>query len=123
VAKTARGSGIESLYTGMENTLKLVLKAFGEKIDADHDDLTRTGFHARLIEKAAAFTPSRPAIISAALYIHLDELRKFRHLERNVYGSSLRSDRVNELMKLSIQTVDEFSAEIKAFKKTLEKNE
>ena len=120
VAKTSRASGIESLYTGMENALKLVLKALGERIDADHDDLTRTGFHARLLERAASTALDRPAVISAQLYQDLDELRRFRHLQRNVYGSSLRNDRVNELMKLSIEAVDRFSKEIEVYKAAIE---
>ncbi len=88
----------ESLFTGMEGVLKLVLGAVGEKVlsasmDGQHN------FHAQLIAQAALPTASRPSVISDELHKRLDDLRKFRHLERNVYGEVLDQGKVEDKVK------------------------
>jgi hypothetical protein len=93
VAKTSRAAGVESLFTGMESVLKLVLEAVNEKVFNNPAD-GQHRFHAQLRAQVATATDMRPAIISKNLHSKLDDLRKFRHLERNVYSDVLDDDKV-----------------------------
>jgi hypothetical protein len=93
VAKTSRAAGVESLFTGMESVLKLVLEAVNEKVFNNPAD-GQHRFHAQLRAQVATATDMRPAVISKNLHSKLDDLRKFRHLERNVYSDVLDDDKV-----------------------------
>jgi hypothetical protein len=114
VAKTSRASGVESLFTGMEGVLKLVLQSVGEKVYHMSTEGQHT-YHAQLIAQAATATPTRPAIISSSLYGKLDDLRKFRHLERNVYGDVLDDGKVEDKVATVLGVVPMFRTEIEAF--------
>jgi hypothetical protein len=110
VASSSRGSGIESLYTGMENTLRNLFSALGEEVVT-----TGEGFHSQLLAQAAIANEGREAIISRSLWRALDELKRFRHLERNIYASSFDPNRVATLTIFVLETRKTFEAEIRAF--------
>jgi hypothetical protein len=114
VAKNSRASSIESIYTGIEAILKQLLMSVDEHVfAAKAEDQHR--WHAQLLAQAALETEFRPAIITTALYKALEELRKFRHLERNIYGHSLIAARVAELAALSLEAAEKFQSEAHAF--------
>ncbi len=51
----------------------------------------------------------RPAVITAELQEPLDELRRFRHLFRNLYKSELKPARVKEVSALADSVVGRFT--------------
>ena len=69
-----------------------------------------------MIDRMKIAIPSiRPALITPDLVEPLDELRRFRHLFRNMYKSRLRKDRVNEVSEIAPQVVQDFQACHKTF--------
>ncbi len=114
VAKTSGASGVESLFTGMEGVLKLLIEAMGEKVYQTTDGGPHK-FHAQLIAQCATATEIRPVIISNELKVQLDDLRRFRHLERNVYGEALIDEKVDDKVKAVLEVVPRFKREVEAF--------
>jgi hypothetical protein len=68
-----------------------------------------------LIAQAATATPARPAIISEALRVSMDDLRKFRHMERNNYGYLLDAARVAGKISTALDVVARFAGEVETF--------
>jgi hypothetical protein len=111
IASTTRASVVESLFTGMEGVLKELLSV----IDGEVTAMAETSrFHAAVLAQAAGQTSSRAPLISESLYRSLDELRRFRHLERNIYTGALNAERVTELTHLVLGVVPEFEAAMRA---------
>ena len=62
------------------------------------NSLDEAAWHRELIERMKIDVPGiRPAVISRELEDPLDELRRFRHLYRNLYESKLKPRRVSEV--------------------------
>jgi hypothetical protein len=114
VAKTSRASNIESIYSGIEAILKALLNAVGEKVESI-DPKDGSGWHKQLLYQSSIATNDRPAILSGDLLSDLDELRAFRHLERNIYGIELKADRVAKLVPLALSVADRFATNANAF--------
>lgn len=96
VRTVTRASGIEGVYTGMEGVLKEVLQVTDGGVFSDG-----AGFHAQLLAQANETMDDRRNVISDELYAQLDELRVFRHRERNNYRTVLlREDLVNTNLEL-----------------------
>lgn len=106
----ARASGIEGVYTGMENVLKEVLSVTDGGVFASPDS-----YHAQLLAQAAEKTDKRKPVVSHELYDKLDELRAFRHRERTNYRHVLKEDLVNKNLSLLTKTFPQFEAEVAAF--------
>lgn len=115
VRTVARASGIEGVYTGMENVLKELLNVVDKGVYATSDS-----FHAQLLAQASEKTDKRNAIIDKQLYDELDELRRFRHRERVNYRHVLRESFVNENMELLKTAFPSFETQIAAFIKSWE---
>lgn len=114
VATNSRASAIESIYTGIEGILKELLACVGEPVySRAGDDQHR--WHAQLLAQVAHSTDTRPAIISEPLRRELDELRRFRHLDRNIYGHQLQPDRVGELVSVALDAAHRVANEAKTF--------
>ncbi|MCX6089922.1 MAG: hypothetical protein NTX88_06075, partial [Candidatus Atribacteria bacterium] len=45
----------------------------------------------------------------------IDELRAFRHVFQNIYGFSLRSSRIEELLKIIVPTFNVLSQDVSSF--------
>jgi hypothetical protein len=115
MAKSSIASGIESLFTGMEGILKLILGLLQEPILRLETEDGQKGWHAQLIAQVATPTSHRPAIISNQLRSDLDQLRKFRNFERNNYGHMFDAYLLQPNTDLSIKTVQKFDTELTAF--------
>lgn len=90
-AVSAVSSGIHNIYNGIEDALLNIAK--------DVDDYVPTGGSAHqdiLDQMAAEIAGIRPALLDAALYDALFELKGFRHLVRHKYGIDLKPERVIE---------------------------
>jgi hypothetical protein len=87
-------SGIEKVYSGIERALRYLA--------SDIDGHLQEGgeWHKRLLTRMR--TPvegKRPRVISEKTFGLLDELRAFRHRERNLYASDLDVERMLEIAR------------------------
>ncbi|MDQ4076604.1 MAG: antitoxin [Chloroflexota bacterium] len=84
---------LHSFYSGLERLFELIAR------HVDRDLPTGETWHRDLLQHMAQDRPeSRPAVLSHESFIGLDELRRFRHLVRNVYTTNLRPDRMSDLL-------------------------
>lgn len=90
VRRNSLASGIEAVYTEIENVLKVIA------IEIDGYVPTGEDWHAKLLETMALSIPDiRPAVLSPTTRAELDELRRFRHVVRNRYALELSDDGIN----------------------------
>jgi hypothetical protein len=110
-----RGTGIEGVYTGMEGILKDLVTATDGNVFAPAEN-----WHFQLLAQAAAETPRRPPIISNAVYGGLNELRSFRHIERNVYRHAFRDGDVVRNVDVLGRVFPAFASEVEQFMKNFD---
>jgi hypothetical protein len=113
VAKTSlRATGIEGVYTGMEGVLKEILTVVDGGVFAGSES-----WHAHLLAQAAEPNAQngRAAIISETVYRLLDQLRMFRHVERNIYRHLFRETDVDENLSRLQEVFPLFEADIELF--------
>lgn len=106
----SRASGIEGVYTGMENVLKEVLTVVDGGVFG-----RSSSFHMQLLAQAAAKTDNRTEVIGQELYRMLDELRSFRHRERSSYRHVLKEELVNKNLDQLKNTFPLFETQITSF--------
>jgi hypothetical protein len=113
--KAGMASTVEKIYSGLEKCLVFIARDVdGLPIDSI------AGWHkAVLLRMRAPHGDVRPAVLSPELFQHLNDLRAFRHRERNTYGSGLDmtpiSDfvgSVSETISLFTKAIGELSAEL-----------
>ena len=79
---------LHNLYTALEAYFLRVAKFFENSLDEG-------GWHHQLVSRMALDIPGiRPALLGGDLTEGLDELRRFRHVFRNLYKSRLQPERV-----------------------------
>lgn len=94
---------LHNLYTAIEGYLLRIAKHFENTLDDP-------SWHRELIDRMRIEIPGlRPAVISAELQESLDELRRFRHLFRNLYKSELKPARVTEVSALAYSVAERFA--------------
>ena len=101
---------LHNFYTGSERVFQLIA--------AEVNGFTPQSFdwHKRLLTQMALDVEGvRPAVISEATCSDLEELLKFRHIVRNIYGYELNVERISELVDLAIQLLPRFKKEIESF--------
>ncbi len=95
---------VHNLYTAFEGYFLRVAKCFENSVDD-------SSWHRELIDRMKIAIPGiRPAVISAELAEPLDELRRFRHLFRNLYKSRLKKHRVAEISEIATMLSSHFGA-------------
>lgn len=105
------GSAAEKIYTGMERVMAHVTEAI-DQANVPHAE----GWHTTLLRRLAHPYPGvRDAVISENCYDRLNDLRAFRHRERNSYGFGLRLDRVIEIAGAAVATFDLFCQDVSGF--------
>ena len=109
-------TGIEHVYTGIEGVLKTLVTQIDGKVHSGKDE-----YHKALLAQSLLSTKDRPAIIAEATHILIDELRGFRHAERNNYIHELRPydvednyDRMNEAVPVFRDEVLKFLEDMSA---------
>ena len=103
-------TGIEHVYTGIEGVLKSLLGDIDGGVFAKSDE-----YHKALLAQSAAATDDRPPIISDRTFELFDELRGFRHAERNNYGHALRPADVEDNFRRTKDAMRQFRDEVKTF--------
>ena len=101
---------LHNFYTGCERIFKLIASGVNGGVSTDID------WHKRLLNQVSIeIADLRPKVISPRTRFELEKLLRFRHLVRNIYGFELESDRVEELLNLTLDLFPRFKKEIEAF--------
>jgi hypothetical protein len=88
------GYRLHGLYNAFENIFRNVASSFANSLGE------QAGWHQQLLQRMRLdLTPIRPALIDAATYERLDELRRFRHLFRSAYGLRLDALRLGIVLR------------------------
>ncbi len=106
---------LHGLYSGFER----IFTHIAETIDGDLPQ--GEDWHRLLLGQMKTEVPGlRPAVISVKMGEVLDDLRRFRHVVRNVYTHYLDPVRLGKLVKRSTDNFAQLHAEISAFAAFLE---
>lgn len=101
---------IQGLYTGIERIFEQIARQLDNRIP------TGDSWHLDLLHQMQANVPGvRPAVISGDSLVGLDELRRFRHVVRNVYATNLNPKKLGDLMVVLGKCWPEVRAELMAF--------
>lgn len=99
----AAGSLLHDFYNVIETAFERIAHEINGGVPATPD------WHARLIEDMTLDLPGiRPAVISPETREIFDELRRFRHRFRHLYGTDLRWDRIEPLLGMSGRALESF---------------
>lgn len=108
---------LHSIYSGLERIFELIARHVGEKIPSGelwHRDLLK--------QMSQEQKDIRPAVISTDSFFCLDEMRRFRHLVRNVYTFNLVPEKVEPIVADLVTSWSKVQAEILAFADFLEQS-
>ncbi len=84
---------LHSFYSGLERIFELVA------MQLDEGRLGGAEWHAELLRQMAIdLDETRPAVLSKATALELDEYRKFRHRVRSIYATHLDPVRMEDLV-------------------------
>jgi hypothetical protein len=88
---------LHSLCTVFENIFRNISTAFENHLDP-------TSWHRQLLQRMRLdLTPLRPAVIDSDAYETLDEMLRFRHVFRTMYGSELDSLRLQIVLRKALE--------------------
>lgn len=101
---------LHNFYTGCERIFRLIASEVNGGVPQDLD------WHKRLLTQAGLeIEIIRPAVISPQTRKDLEELLKFRHIVRNLYGFELEPKRIKPLIVLTTSLYPRLAAEIEKF--------
>jgi hypothetical protein len=100
---------LHSLYTAFENIFRNISALFENQLDKD-------GWHRQLLQRMRLdLTPLRPAVIDAEAYERLDEMLRFRHVFRTMYGLDLDSLRLQVVLRKALELKPLYRTQIEKF--------
>lgn len=106
----AAALNLHALYSGIERLFELVARQVDDSMPVG------ANWHSELLaQMAAPVTGVRMPVISLALFGHLDRLRGFRHVVRNVYTYNLDIEQVALLVRQLPETMQLIHADLSAF--------
>ena len=101
---------LHNFYSGCERIFKLIASEVNGVLSQNLD------WHKRLLNQMTLeISGVRPAVISPATRVILEELLNFRHIVRNIYGFELKPERVEELVAITIALFPRFASEVETF--------
>ncbi len=101
---------LHGFYSGIEHLFELIARHIDHTLPEGE-----TWHRALLHQMAHDLTGIRPAVIGQDSALPLDELRRFRHLVRNVYTMNLSPDKMTGLMSTLPGLWEVLRAEMLAF--------
>lgn len=100
---------LHSLYTAFENIFRNIAAAFENHLDQE-------SWHRDLLQRMRLdLTPVRPAIIDAEAFDKLDEMRRFRHVFRTMYGLNLDPLRLQVVLRRALELKLLYRVQIERF--------
>lgn len=106
----ARGSMLHDFYSGVER----VFVRIAEELNGGVPQGER--WHRQIITDMSLEIPDvRPAVIDAALADELVDYLRFRHLFRNIYGSTLDANRMRPIEDRVPAVLTAFGTQVRAF--------
>ncbi len=107
----AIGSVLHSLYQGMENILKRIVR----EIDVNNP-ITNANWHRELVEITAQEIPGvRPKVLEPETKEAAFRYLAFRHTFRNLYGFELDWGRMKPLLAGAPAMIGQFSTDVERF--------
>ena len=99
----ALGYTLHNLYNAFENYFLRIAKYFEKSLETSewHKDL----LHRMGLEVEGV----RPALLDRAHRDQLHELRRFRHVFRNIYGTTLDPELVEKVNRITPHIIEDFS--------------
>jgi hypothetical protein len=106
---------LHSLYSGFERIFTQVAENVDDNLPGG------ANWHELLLNQMMREVPGiRPAVISTETGLLLDELRRFRHIVRNVYAHNFNPENIEKLIRLTSVAINRLNAELCAFTDFLE---
>jgi len=101
---------LHNFYTGCERIFNLIASELNGASPHESD------WHKRLLNQISLdVDPIRPAVISKETKTDLEELLRFRHIVRNLYGFELSADRITHLIDHTLRVYPRLVNELKTF--------
>ena len=101
---------LHNFYTGCERIFKLIVSEVNGGVPHELD------WHKRMLTQVSLeIEDIRPAVISLKTRKDLEELLRFRHVVRNIYGFELKPEHIETLIALTISLFPRFTKEIENF--------
>jgi hypothetical protein len=101
---------LHNFYTGCERIFKLIVSEVNGVVPNELD------WHKRMLTQVSLeIKDIRPAVISSKTKKDLEELLRFRHIVRNIYGFELKPERIEALIVLTTSLSPRFTKEIEKF--------
>ena len=101
---------LHNFYTGCERIFKLIVSEVNGGVPHELD------WHKRMLTQVSLeIEDIRPAVISLKTRKDLEELLRFRHIVRNIYGFELKPERIETLISLATSLFPRFTKEIENF--------
>jgi hypothetical protein len=107
---------LHGFYSGLERLFELIAR----HVDRDIELATGETWHQDLLQRMTKDIQERPAVISIDSASALDELRRFRHLVRNIYTFNLVPEKIKPLVSSLPELWLRLRAELLAFADFLE---
>lgn len=107
---------LHGFYSGLERVFVQIARRIDQDVPTDN------AWHVTLLTQMETEAPNvRPAILSRQSHHALDELRRFRHLVRNVYTHNLVAGKMQAMIELLPQTWAAVKSELIAFAEVLDR--
>ncbi len=100
---------LHNFYTGCERIFQIVATELNGGVPSGRD------WHRRLLDRMKAAREDRPAVISTAMAVKLQNYLGFRHVVRSLYGYELDPERIAELVSHYPEVWGQFEQEIQVF--------
>ena len=100
---------LHGLFTAFENIFRNIANAFENQVSQE-------SWHREILQRMRLdLAPLRPAVIDAETYEKLDELRRFRHVFRTMYGLDLDSLRLQVVLRRALELKPLYRDQIERF--------
>lgn len=100
---------LHGLYTAFENIFRNIATAFENHLDP-------ASWHRQLLQRMRLdLTPLRPAVIDAEAYERLDEMLRFRHVFRTMYGLELDALRLQVVLHKVLELKELYRPQVERF--------
>jgi hypothetical protein len=100
---------LHNIFTAIENIFRNIANAFENQV-------SQKSWHSEVLQRMRLdLTPLRPAVIDAEAYEKLDELRRFRHVFRTMYGLDLDPVRLHVALRRALELKPLYRDQIERF--------